>query len=140
MKPAEQAHIFHQGVDLFNRGHWFEAHETWEDVWHVADGERKRFLQGLIQCAVTLEHLARGNPRGVIKVFASAKSKWVDLPDVYMGVPVRELIEQLDQLIEPIRQLPAERFSPALGRGQALPVDLANAPQITLKYDPFKQD
>ena len=28
------------GVDLFNQGYWWEAHEAWEAVW-LAAGQRK---------------------------------------------------------------------------------------------------
>ena len=62
---TDEAKVFHEGIRLFNEGDWFEAHEIWEDIWHVASGPRKKFYQGLIQCAVTIEHVRRGNPRGV---------------------------------------------------------------------------
>lgn len=41
------------GVDLFNHGYWWEAHEAWEACW-VAAGKTTptgMFLQGLIQVA-----------------------------------------------------------------------------------------
>src|SRR5690606_20932959 len=65
----DEGAIFHEGIALFNEGEWFEAHESWEDIWHMAAGPRKLFYQGLIQCAVTLEHMRRGNPRGVVTVY-----------------------------------------------------------------------
>jgi hypothetical protein len=42
------------GVDLYNHGYWWEAHESWEDLWRPTDrgGVQRRFLQGLIQSAV----------------------------------------------------------------------------------------
>ena len=49
----------------FNRHEFFEAHETWEDAWHMAWGIKHEFYQGMIQCAVALEHYRRSNPRGV---------------------------------------------------------------------------
>jgi hypothetical protein len=42
------------GVDLYNAGYFWEAHEAWEGVWRAAAGRddaQGRFLQGLIQCA-----------------------------------------------------------------------------------------
>ena len=40
------------GVDLYNHGYLWEAHEAWENLWHPAkhDAEQAGFLQGLIQC------------------------------------------------------------------------------------------
>jgi hypothetical protein len=133
----EERRLFHEGLELFNAGEWFEAHEVWEDIWHMASGQRKRFYQGLIQCAVTLEHMRRGNPRGVVTVFASARSKFDGLPEVYMGVPVVRLLEELERMVEPVRRMPAEFFEPRKGRGLPMPVNLAAAPRIDLVYDPF---
>ena len=42
------------GVDLYNAGYFWEAHEAWEGLWRAAagrDAAQRRFLQGLIQCA-----------------------------------------------------------------------------------------
>lgn len=130
--------VFREGLELFNDGQWFDAHEAWEDVWHLASGDRKRFYQGLIQCAVTLEHMRRGNPRGVVTVFDSARSKFVGLANPYLGVDWRRLLEQIDAMVAPIRGLPAPMFEPRAGRGLDLPVDLAKAPRIELLQDPFR--
>jgi uncharacterized protein len=48
-------------LDLFNRAHFFDAHEVWEDVWRAAPPEEKKFLQGLIQIAVAFHHHSTGN-------------------------------------------------------------------------------
>jgi hypothetical protein len=39
------------GVDLYNLGYWWEAHEAWEGLWKQAepDSAQHHFLQGLIQ-------------------------------------------------------------------------------------------
>ena len=124
--------LFREGVELFNAGEWFEAHEVWEDAWHLAEGERKRFYQGLIQCAVTLEHARRGNPRGVRSVMKTALPKFEGLPDVYRGVDVPKLLAELKACVQPILDLPTEAFDPARERGQTLPFDPAKAPKISL--------
>ncbi|MCE9591406.1 MAG: DUF309 domain-containing protein [Planctomycetes bacterium] len=133
--PETEARLFHEGVELFNEGEWFDAHEVWEDVWNMASGPKKLFYQGLIQCAVTLEHVRRGNPRGVLTVFDSAKSKFTTLPATYMGVRITELLSAIDRFIDPVRKLPREMLLPSAGRGLELPIDLAAAPKIELKED-----
>src|SRR5262249_3560491 len=35
------AHRFHRGIDLFNAGYYWEAHEVWEELWHAC-GRRGR--------------------------------------------------------------------------------------------------
>lgn len=41
------------GYDLYNRGFWWEAHEAWEALWHLAarGNPERAALQGLIQLA-----------------------------------------------------------------------------------------
>ena len=45
-----QHEAWRAGIDLFNAGYWWEAHEWWEAAWHATDDEDlKPMLQGLIQ-------------------------------------------------------------------------------------------
>jgi len=136
----EEAKLFHEGIELFNAGEWFEAHEVWEDIWHMASGDKKRFYQGIIQLAVTIEHMRRGNPRGVVTVFDSAQTKFTNLPDIYMGLHHRALRDAIGRMVEPIRALPRHMFEPRKGRGLPLPVDLKDAPKIKLVYDAFARE
>lgn len=133
----DEAQLFHKGLRLFNDGQWFDAHEVWEDIWHLASGDKKRFYQGLIQYAVTIEHIRRGNPRGVRCVYETAQAKFHGLPDVYMGFNIPHQMAALDRVVKPVLAMGPEAFDPATGRGQDMPVDLAQAPKIELEYDPF---
>ena len=51
------------GIDLFNRAHFYDAHEVLEDVWRPSPrgSDLRRHLQGLVQLAVALHHESRGN-------------------------------------------------------------------------------
>ena len=133
----DERRIFHEGIKLFNEGDWFEAHEVWEDIWHLASGEKKRFYQGLIQCAVTIEHIRRGNPRGVRGVYQTAVPKFTGITGVYMGIDVPKLLQDLEKVVRPILDLPDAYFDPARPRGQELPFDPGQTPKIELLYDPF---
>jgi hypothetical protein len=44
---------FRRGVDLFNAGYYWEAHEVWEDLWHIEGrrGPTAEVLKGLIKLA-----------------------------------------------------------------------------------------
>lgn len=54
------------GVDLFNHGYYWEAHEAWEAVWHAAGrtGATADFLKALIKLAAAAVKLREGNPTG----------------------------------------------------------------------------
>ncbi len=133
----EEAAIFREGLKLFNDGDWFDAHEAWEDIWHMASGDKKRFYQGLIQYAVTIEHIRRGNPRGVRCVYETCLTKFKGLPDVYMGFNIPHQLAELGRVVHPVLAMGPKAFDPATGRGQEMPVDLKQAPKIELAYDPF---
>ena len=55
------------GVDLYNHGFLWEAHEAWENLWHPAkhDGVQAGFLQGLIQCTAASLKVPMEQPRGL---------------------------------------------------------------------------
>src|SRR3954453_9266246 len=101
MSPELEKKLYHEGIELFNEHEFFEAHETWEDVWHMAFGAKHRFYQGLIQCAVALEHYRRSNPRGVISLFASSPPKFRDLPTQFMGLDVPAFLADMEATLAP---------------------------------------
>jgi predicted metal-dependent hydrolase len=55
------------GLELFNRGEFFDCHEVLEAEWTPERGPRRLFLQALIHVAVGLYHLERANPTGAIR-------------------------------------------------------------------------
>jgi predicted metal-dependent hydrolase len=65
---------FHKGVDLFNRAHFFDAHEVLEDVWRALPGDQpsRRHLQGIVQLAVAFHHQSTGNNVGARSVLERA--------------------------------------------------------------------
>jgi predicted metal-dependent hydrolase len=67
--------LLQRGVELFNRQHFFAAHEVWEDAWRVERGEPAYFLQGLIQVAAGFVKLQRMEPRGTAGLLRKGASK-----------------------------------------------------------------
>jgi len=63
-----------RGLDLFNRAHFFDAHEVLEDVWREAPlhSPSRRHLQGLVQVAVAFHHQSTGNYVGARSVLERA--------------------------------------------------------------------
>ena len=74
MNLASDQGEFHRGLDLFNRAHFFDAHEVLEDVWRALPRDRplRRHLQGMVQLAVAFHHVAKGNHLGARSVLARA--------------------------------------------------------------------
>lgn len=88
-----------EGIALFNRRRFFEAHEVWEIGWRKAYGQEKLFFQGLIQVAATLLHAERGNAKGAEALAAKARQKLATLPSCVAGIEITELRRILDERV-----------------------------------------
>ncbi len=134
--PAEEKRFFHEGIDLFNHGEFFDAHEAWEEIWKNTAGRKARFYQGLIQAAVTLEHMNRANPRGVQRVWSTMMTKFEGLPDVFMGVNIPQFLGALRPVVAHVLEMETVQGQ------QPYDVELKwnrNAvPKVELLYDPFE--
>jgi hypothetical protein len=80
--------FLHEGILLFNRGQFFEAHEVWEDAWRRAHGDDQLLLHGLIQVAAGFHKLQVGQPPGAASLLAKGTSKLAALRG---ETPVRDL-------------------------------------------------
>jgi len=80
------------GVDLYNHGYLWEAHEAWEALWHAAKPDRIQalYLQGLIQCAAAWLKIGMAQPRGLERLSALALEKLDEVArasgGTYMGL------------------------------------------------------
>ena len=98
-----------RAVRHFNRGEFFEAHETWEDAWRPATGPERKFLQGFIQIAVALHHHSTGNLRGAQSLLKRGCGNLAGCPEVFGGVRVSPLLVSL------------AAWQNALAEGEAVP-------------------
>ena len=64
---------FLEGVELFNSGNFYKAHDPWESLWLERFGEEKDFIQGLILSTVALHHYSRGNLGGARSRFRTRR-------------------------------------------------------------------
>lgn len=81
-----------QGIAEFNRGQFFEQHETLEDAW-IAETDPVRYLyQGILQVGVGFYHLTRGNAYGAARLWARGVALLETFPPRCCGVDVAALI------------------------------------------------
>lgn len=86
---------YFQGIDLFNEGHYWHAHEAWEIVWKHSKGDEKLFYQALIQTAAALLHYGKNNARGAHLCINNALRKLENLPTTYMSLEIKSFINTL---------------------------------------------
>lgn len=84
-----------EGIELFNRAAFFDAHEALEDVWRAAPPAEKKFLQGLIQAAVALHHYGNGNLAGARSVLRRAFRNLSLYPEGFGGIHSAGLLHSI---------------------------------------------
>ena len=102
-----------KGIEEFNRGDYFECHETLEDVWMLEAGADKRFYQGLIQLSVGFFHLLNRNLRGAASQWEKGMAKLTDYDDEHLGINLKTLLAKMrccQETLEAVREGRQEEF------------------------------
>lgn len=117
---TEMLHAFEQ----FNRGEYWEQHETLELVWRAeTDTTIRNFYKGILQIGVGFHHLRNGNYNGVIKVLGRGINYLKPYAPECYGVNVERLREEASAVYWRIHDLGAERI------GEVIAMEL---PQVHL--------
>jgi hypothetical protein len=93
-----------RGIDLFNHGYYWEAHEVWESLWHAAGrrGPVADFLKGLIKLAAAGVKTLEGTPTGrtrharraaeLFRAAMASDEQSIDFPEPrMMGLPLLQM-------------------------------------------------
>lgn len=100
ISDEEYERILREGISLFNRHRFFEAHDKWEEAWQQVKHEKKRepakdprrdFLQGLILLAVGYLHWRRKNRIGALRKFEEALERLDRYPASFSGIDLGPL-------------------------------------------------
>jgi predicted metal-dependent hydrolase len=94
------AELLQAGINFFNGGRYFEAHEAWEDLWRPTRGPLRLFYQGLVQAAVGMHHFSRGNMNGARAQLGKSLSKLEQYPARFCGIDNAKLIMDLHRVLE----------------------------------------
>jgi hypothetical protein len=120
---AERRPVLLRGIEQFNQGYFFEAHETWEDLWMISPWPVRQFLQGLIQIAAALVHLMRHEYPGTVRLLDEGTKKIAAFPPDTLGIDAARLLTEARSAREELA---------ALGRGRFEEWDRHRIPQIHL--------
>jgi predicted metal-dependent hydrolase len=88
------------GINFFNDGRYFEANEAWEDLWRKSQGPLRLFYQGLVQAAVGLHHLNRGNLNGARSQIGKSLEKLAQYPSAFCGIDNSKFIADLQSTLQ----------------------------------------
>jgi uncharacterized protein len=100
-----------EGLELFNRGRYFEAHEALEAAWRQETGPIRELYRGILQAGVVYLHITRQNFSGAIKVYQRSQ-KWLALwPENCRGISVGQLQLDLAGAILAMQRLGPDRLA-----------------------------
>jgi hypothetical protein len=118
----QDSHGYLRGLDLFNHGFFWEAHEAWEALWHACGrrGVPADLLKGLIRLAAAGVKAREGRPAGVRSHAAAAGALFAAVARA-LGVDGRPLGLDLADLAERAHQVEALAATVPPG-GAAAPV------------------
>jgi predicted metal-dependent hydrolase len=103
---TERRQRMDEGRAAFNRGEFYEAHESWEEVWDEIDDPERRWVQGMIQIATGLHKLQRFRSDVCLTLLRKALGKLEGAPDALDGIDLAQMRRD------------AERVAAAIERGE----------------------
>ncbi len=97
--------LFEKGLSYYKDGNYFEAHEYWEDLWSDFYLEDRKFIQGLIQLAVSFVHLENGNMKGAKSLLSKSKEKFILFSGVHRSINVILLLQEIEMVDKIYKEL-----------------------------------
>jgi len=97
-----------EAIAQFNRGEFFEQHETLELLWRAERRDIRFLYQGILQIGVAFHHLRKLNHHGTVYMLTRGPRYLAPFAPRCQGVDVRRL---LDDAAAALREV--ERLGPA---------------------------
>ena len=86
-----------RGLAQVRSGHYFEAHESFEDAWRAAGPAEKDFFQGLVHVTVAWYQARRGNRTGCERQLAKAQRRLAAFVPEHRGVDIATVLRSVDE-------------------------------------------
>ena len=94
-----------KGVAQFNRGEFFEQHETLEDLWRDEVRDIRYLYQGILQIGVAMYHIARNNHHGAVYMLTRSQNYLRPFTPTCQTIDVDDLLSQATQILREVQQL-----------------------------------
>ena len=92
-----------QGLQAFNRGNFYAAHEFFEDAWRETPGQAREFFRALLHLSGGYYRLTQDRPESALKFFQRSLHWISDFPSPYFHVDTSALRSQVELLINAIK-------------------------------------
>jgi len=87
----ELPHYAIRGLEQFNRGEYFEAHDSLELAWMKDPTPGRDLYRAVLQVAVAYYQIIRGNYNGAAKMFLRVRKWLAPLPEICRGINIGQL-------------------------------------------------
>jgi len=94
---------FMRGVEAFNAGRFFVAHEIWEALWNDTVGPERSLVQGLVQIAAGYAKVESGIRGGALKLLTRGVALMQPFTPAGMGLDLAALAESVSADLERLR-------------------------------------
>ena len=94
-----------EGIELFNKGEYYEAHEPLEAAWMKTESPERDLYQGILQIGLAYYQITRGNYRGALKMFRRGFRNLNSLGDNLLGIDIAQLQEDARIVNTALRRL-----------------------------------
>lgn len=95
-EAVEMEVLFQKGLAEYEKGDYFDAHEAWEDLWSDYNFPDRKFIQGLIQLAVSFVHLGNGNLTGARNLLKKCENKFAEYAGIQRNININELKSSIE--------------------------------------------
>ena len=100
-----------EGIAQFNRGEYFEQHETLELLWRAERRDVRRLYQGILQIGVAFHHLRRRNHHGTVYMLTRGAGYLTPFGPRCQGVNVERLLKDAAAALAEVERLGPQRLA-----------------------------
>ena len=100
-----------KGIEEFNRGEFFECHESLEEIWLIERRPIRCLYQGILQIGVAFHHLRAERYRPVVTLLRRGSKYLEPFAPLCMGVDVAELLSGATRCLADVERLGAGRLN-----------------------------
>ena len=112
MAPCDEAPppLLLEGIAQFNRGEYFDQHETLELLWRAERRDVRRLYQGILQIGVAFHHLRKCNHHGTVYMLTRGPRYLAPFAPRCQGVDVAALVEAAARALAEVERLGPDRL------------------------------
>ena len=103
-------------LNLFNNHEWYEAHDAFEEIWNLVDGDERQVIQGILQVSVSQFHLSKGNLNGATILLGEGLGRIKTRTNINLGIDLESFCRCLENLLRKLQyeELVNEKDKPFL--------------------------